>query len=318
MSERQVPKLPRRHNLVIARVGDSSLHPNWLNGSGEERNWDLIVNYFGSDPDKYRGGDWLRIDSEGLKFPALYELIHGQEQLIRQYDYIWLPDEDLLCGCQDINRLFDICRREDLDLAQPALTHDSYFSHPITLHNSSFRLRRTTFVEIMAPCFSSDALWHLLPTMNENVSGWGLDHIWPVLLGEDSSVAILDEIPIRHTRPVGAGQYYKAVAELGKDAWKERDELLRLYGAVRQRYSVRSAITTSGSRLPDGFRLLFRYGWGLLTSARRLKIGWWYFPRLWMSAMFQQVKGGALAGPYWGADAPPAAPLHVDPKHDSL
>jgi len=97
-----------RRNLVLLRAGDTSIHSHWLNAPDQERNWDLVINYFGDHPEKFRGGDWLRIDGKGLKWPGLNDFLRGHEQLVRQYDYIWLPDEDLLCTCQDINRLFEI------------------------------------------------------------------------------------------------------------------------------------------------------------------------------------------------------------------
>ena len=72
--------MTKRRNLVIVRAGDASLHEQWLAGDGE-RNWDLIVNYFGDDPARYRNEDVRRIDSKGPKWPALHDLIQelGQE-----------------------------------------------------------------------------------------------------------------------------------------------------------------------------------------------------------------------------------------------
>ncbi len=48
--------MARRKNLVIVAAGDASLHEGWLAGAGE-RSWDLIVNYFGEDPQRYRRDD---------------------------------------------------------------------------------------------------------------------------------------------------------------------------------------------------------------------------------------------------------------------
>jgi hypothetical protein len=287
-----------RPNLVIARVGDTSLHPNWLNSPGEERSWDLILSCFGDHPEKYRGDDWLLVESKGPKFRPLYDLIQSHWPLIEEYDYIWLLEDDLDCKCRDINRLFEVCRRERLDVAQPALTHDSYFSHPITLYSPFFRLRYTSFVEIMAPCFSRRALSKLLPTFRETVSGWGLDDVWPTLLGDDASaIAIVDDVRIRHTRPVGGGTLYKVVKGAAQGAWDEREELLRKYGVARRRYWIREAIRTSGRRVPDGFWFLWLYGLGLLTAIPRLRKRWREIPRVWLSAMHQQIKGRRKALP---------------------
>ncbi|MGB9454815.1 MAG: DUF707 domain-containing protein [Bryobacteraceae bacterium] len=216
-----------RRNLAIVRAGDGSLHTQWLNRSGEERNWDLIVSYWGDDPKAYRGGDWLRVDSKGLKFQAVDELIRTHGELVRKYDYVWLAEDDLACTCRDINRFFDICHHERLDLAQPALTHDSYFTLAITLESPCFRLRYTSFVEIMAPCFSADALVIVLPTLKESLSGYGLEELWVNLLGEGDSVAIIDKVQMRHTWPVGGGQLYKALEALGKSAWGELEQVFK-------------------------------------------------------------------------------------------
>ncbi len=280
-----------RRNLAIVRAGDGSLHTQWLNRSGEERNWDLIVSYWGDDPNAYCGGDWLRIDCKGLKFQAVNELIRTHGELVRKYDYVWLAEDDLACTCRDINRFFDICRHERLDLAQPSLTRDSYFSLAMTLESPFFRLRYTSFVEIMAPCFSADALVKLLPTFNESLSGYGLEELWVDLLGEEAPVAIIDEVQMRHTRPVGGGQLYKALGALGKSAWGELEEVFKKYGITGRRFWTRSAITKSGRRIPDGFRFLCLYGWGLLLAAPQLKVKRRELPRAWLTAMYQQVKG---------------------------
>jgi hypothetical protein len=52
--------MSRKRNLVLLRAGDTSLHSHWMGASGEERNWDLVLNYFGDDPDKFRSDLWLR------------------------------------------------------------------------------------------------------------------------------------------------------------------------------------------------------------------------------------------------------------------
>jgi hypothetical protein len=282
---------PVRRNLVLLRAGDTSIHSGWLGGPGAERNWDLIINYFGDDPDKFRGSDSLRLDNKGPKLRGLHDCILAHEQLIRGYDYIWLPDEDLACTCEGINRLFDVCHEYKLKLAQPSLTPDSYFTFPITLNSPPFRLRFTTFVEMMAPCFSRDALWRILPTMTENFSGWGVDHLWASMLAEDpSAIAIVDDVQIRHTRPVGGGKLYDPLKAAGTSAWDEQLTLEKKAG-IAHRYWMSRAIRQSGREVPDGLRLLALYGWGLLDAAPHLKKGLGSFPRMFLSALWQQVKG---------------------------
>lgn len=276
----------KRRNLVIVRAGNSSLHPGWLQGSRAERSWDLIVNYFGDDPDIYRGGDWQRIDSKGPKWAALHDLIESIRPQIEPYDYIWLPDDDLECSLDDVNRLFEICRNESLVLAQPSLTHDSYFTHAVTLHNRCFQVRNTAFVEIMAPCLSQQALWTVLPSFNANRSGWGLCFLWPQRLLSGARMGIIDAVQVRHTRPIGAANY-GAVKAAGRTAFDELEEFLQTHN-LRRRYGIASAISRSGRRVPRGLRLLWLYGLGLLEAAPNARAE--NFPRVWLSAMYQQTK----------------------------
>lgn len=218
-----------RRNLVIVRAGDSSLHPRWLQGA-EGRSWDLLVNYFGDDPDKYRDQDVIRIDGKGPKWPALKEVIEANRDLVDRYDYIWLPDDDIDCRGSDIDRMFEIARRHNLALCQPALTLDSYFSWGVTLKNPLTRLRFTNFVEIMVPCFDHDFLLRCLPTMGDNLSGFGLDFLWPRMLeATPNRIAIIDEVAVTHTRPVG-GPNYKLLRERGISAEDEGLEVRRKHG----------------------------------------------------------------------------------------
>lgn len=209
-------------NLVIVRAGDGSLHPSWL-GNGQPRDWDIIVNYFGDDPSAFRADNVRRIDSKGPKWPALCELAGHLEAQLDQYDYIWLPDDDLACDITAIDRMFAICSEFNLELAQPALSPDSYFSHVITLRNRAFRLRYTTFVEIMAPCFSRALFKSCWREFGINQSGWGLDFLWPTKVKTPLKIAIIDSAVVRHTRPVG-GPNYQAL----KSGAKPSDELNQL------------------------------------------------------------------------------------------
>jgi hypothetical protein len=73
-------------NLVIVRAGDTSLHPDWLKG---QRNWGIVVGYYGNDPARYKSPGVTRIDGKGPKWAGLYDLLAANPDLVSQYDYIW-------------------------------------------------------------------------------------------------------------------------------------------------------------------------------------------------------------------------------------
>jgi Protein of unknown function (DUF707) len=222
-------KTVNRRNLVVVRAGNSSLHPEWLKG-GDERSWDIVINYFGDDPDLYKEADVTRIDSKGPKWPALHDLLQENPEFVSNYDYIWLPDDDLLATKSDINALFELVKSYKLEVAQPALSWDSYYSHITTLRNNMTKIRFTNYVEVMAPCFSSAMLRKALPLFNANLSGWGLDYLWTALAeNPQGGIAIIDEVTVRHTRPVG-GPNYKRLRETGVSPWDEMRALCKSHG----------------------------------------------------------------------------------------
>ena len=264
-----VDEPPRRKNLVIVRAGDTSLHEQWIDAAGE-RNWDMIVNYFGDDPDRFQSTEIPCVRSKSTKWPALQQLLMDLGAEVSRYEYVWFPDDDLSCTQTDINRLFDICRQYRLHLAQPALTPDSHFSHVLTLRNRSFTLRYSNFVEIMAPCFSIDFLQKAWPTFGEIQSGWGLDSLWPLLLPDWKSIAIVDAVEVRHTRPVG-GPNYSFLAERGINAYDEMKALCEKYKISPVVPLTRGAVDLNG-------RVLSIYDRSSPELLRRLIEG--YLPEL--------------------------------------
>lgn len=201
--------MKQHKNLVICRVGDDSLHKNWLQ-STEYANFDVAVSYYGDHPGRFaEDGDFYE-HSKGTKYPTLYRFILNNIARFLEYEAIWLPDDDLDTNTQSINKMFSVFHENKLWLAQPSLTADSYNCLPITAKIEGISFRHTNFVEVMAPLFSRQALLQCLFTFNESISGYGLDLIWPKILGlPTDKIAIFDSVTVRHTRPIGSGPVYK-------------------------------------------------------------------------------------------------------------
>lgn len=234
-----------RRNLVIVRAGNKSLHPGWLQGS-EPRSWDLVVSYFGDDQEIYRGDDIVRIDGKGPKWTPLQTLLVQNPRYIDDYDYIWLPDDDLEMTKTDMNRFFAICQEYGLELAQPSLTANSPVTHPLVINNSWCRIRYTNFVEVMAPCFSAASLRRALPTFDGTQSGWGIDWLWPrIVPNPRSGIAIVDDVVIRHTRPLG-GPNYDAMRASGLSPSKELDAFNKSKNIVKTQIEIHRVLLRSG------------------------------------------------------------------------
>lgn len=255
-SNHSFEKVSSRRYLIVCRVGDNSIHGEWIE-KNETRNFDLFLDYFGDQPNRYRDECDYYIQSKGLKWPGLYSIIENFNELIFSYDAVWLPDDDISVDTQTINEMFDLFTAYDLLMAQPALTKDSYFTHGITIVNPEFILRFTDFVEIMVPLFSKKALSKLWSIFNESQSGWGLDNVWIGHLDPpEQRVAIIDKTPVKHTRPVGGGELYQ---KLNISPHQELTAMIRSYNAFLRKFAVLGGLlrnSGNSSKLIQGEQLV--------------------------------------------------------------
>jgi hypothetical protein len=231
-----------RRNLVVMRAGNNALLPSWVRATS--RNWDLAVSFYGDGQPDW--GQEYFIAEKGPKWQPIHRWLSANPDLLRQYDWFWFPDDDILTTWENANEFFNICRDFDLQLSQPALTRDSYFSHEVTRQQPDYLLRFTVFVEVMVPAFRTDALRLCLPIMQEETRfGWGHDWVFPMLLGYPlNKIAIVDACAVKHTRPAGINTDCAA-------ANREMKTIADKYGAKFMDHRVRGCIFREPE--PGGF-----------------------------------------------------------------
>lgn len=206
-------------NLVIVRAGENSHHQTW----GKSENWDLLVSYYGTDPDKYKNDGIGRIDGYGGKLGDLYNLWNNHPEVFKDREYIWSVDDDVEITSENIDKMFFAMKKYDIDLGQPSLSLDGYVNHRITAQHEQFILRYVTMVETMIPCFSIGLLEKLIPIFKDVKFGWGVDHIWSRYARENKSV-IFDQITCKHCRPQGTGELYHS----GEPILEMKDNMKKL------------------------------------------------------------------------------------------
>ena len=188
-----------KKKCIISAVGKDSLHHNWICKS---EGYDLHLIVYDDSFEKFSNDTRFISQSTGLKFKLVYDYLTANSQIIKQYDYFYIPDDDILIDDVNIHLLFEYMEKYKLAIAQPALT-DSHFSYLITVRKPDILLRYTNFVEMMQPCFSRKALKKVLFTFNENTSGWGIDFHWGMIVDfRYYNMAIIDDIISVHTRPI--------------------------------------------------------------------------------------------------------------------
>lgn len=262
----------KKRNLILARVGDGSLHRGWL-GDPSTRSYDVWLDYYGADAGRYAGDAARLFLRPGLtKWQGIAAVVAENRDALDAYDAVWLPDDDLAVTPEVIDRLFDAFHRLNLALAQPALADGSYFSYEWLLESRRFFARFTNFVEVMAPVFSREALRACAGTFAESLTGWGLDVVWPTILGSPKDrIGVIDAAPVLHTRPIATGDWYRRLPvapgeEKRQTALRHGVELpyrYRQYGGIpREAGPDRAAV------LRPGPGLLLRMAFGAPRSQR--------------------------------------------------
>ena len=217
-------------NLVIVRAGDNSLHSHWIEGR-KPSDFDIFVSYYGVNDQKYKNNSDYYASTAGLKYPIIAQHFLEHFGLSTAYDAFWFPGDDILTDSITISKMFGLFHDHKLWLAQPALHSKGYVHRRLMTAISNSKLRYTNFVEIMCPIFSRYALQVLGSTFNTSISGWGLDFIWPCLLGyPNDKIGVLDAVPVTHTRPFGGGLFYDKCAQMNVSPRREYIQLLQRHG----------------------------------------------------------------------------------------
>lgn len=244
--------------LVVVRAGRSHRFSALVNTPRATRSWDIALSFY-DDSDLPAGGivEWVH-RCPGGKWNGIWRFFAEHGEALNGYDYYWLVDDDIETDAESIEALFAYVRRCGFQLAQPALTRDSYFSHRLTLACPGFLHRHTNLVEIMAPVISAKLLTQLLPFFRDTRSGFGLDWYWQTLVPEPArQIAIIDSLTVRHGRPLRQN-LRGAMQREGISPEQEREQMVTVHGLNRLHGIATSGLTEDGRRIKTRARMAFR------------------------------------------------------------
>jgi len=221
----------RRPYLTFVRAGGASLHGRLI-GEDPQRNWDCCVSWYVPPRSEqlaefYSRGGFNKLD-------GFVEFARARPE-VREYRYLLLLDDDVYLRPGEISRFFALCERYQTYLSQPALRWFTHTTINALVRNPVCVLRRVSFVEVMAPCFSQAALAELLPTFGMTRSTWGTDVAWAATLDGRHPIYVVDAVTMDHTR-TGDGRptaFYRKLAEMGVDAREELERVRRMYPDFR-------------------------------------------------------------------------------------
>jgi hypothetical protein len=226
--------MPRPY-LVFVRAGGESLHRRLI-AEDPARNWDCCVSWYVPPVEEtlaeyYAQGGFNKFDGF-LEFwqrrPADFA-----------YRYILLLDDDVYLPPGEVSRFLTLCEQYATYLSQPALHWFTQTTLKALVRNPACVLRRVSYVEVMAPCFSHAALEALLPTFGLTRSTWGTDIAWAGVIDGHEPIYVVDAVGMDHTRAGDGrpGAFYRKLTAMGVDPYAELK-------AVQERYPKYSACRT--------------------------------------------------------------------------
>ena len=224
---------PRRKFLVFV-VPQSDMASPLLSAMSATRNFDVAARFYdapGQNEAMLNGAEYV-ITGGLSKFHAA-SLFLRKFDLVETYEGYLFLDGDLEFDSDQLSQFLSLAHAVGFSLAQPSVTRDSYCYWNMAYHQPGYIFRDTSFVEVMSPYLSRAALSKALPTFTQSISSYGLDLVWPTLVGNES-IAVVDAFQIRHRSTVehASGSFYKYLKSIGVDLDEEERLILQKYGVT--------------------------------------------------------------------------------------
>ena len=219
----------RHPYLVFVRAGKDSWHQRLLR-ENPDRNWDCCVNWYVEPKDETEADFYCTAPQTINKLQGFLEF-RKQFGEHWPYRYVLLLDDDIYLRPGDLNHFFSICSYYQTYLSQPAQRWFTHTTLNSLVRNPTCILRRVSFVEGMAPCFSAAALEELIHTFDWTKSIWGTDWAWGSLLQDREAVHVVDAVALYHTR-TGNGRktlFYQRLLAMGVEPGEELRSIQRRF-----------------------------------------------------------------------------------------
>ena len=244
--------------IVITQTDDISLCRDWV---FEDSDIDFFIRLYSDDCNEINELASFEnvnvVHMKGEKWPSIKKLLTSKK-INKKYDYYFFPDNDLLMTPDTIKSIYHFLCKNVIELAQPSLRHDSFFSHLITLQINGLSYRNTNFVELMCPIFSKRYLFDIMKYFDEVNMGGALDIFWSSYLIQNYNTypKIIDECVVMHTKPVGI-DYKNSKYREDVDFQKELRDFSEKYN-VDTNYFPKNISAFKKSDLLD-FQIYFKF-----------------------------------------------------------
>lgn len=186
-------------NFVFTSFGDhSTFDKNWI---GESMQFDIYAIYYGDNEavyNTYKDNKNVKFieKRKGSKFQNFKYFYDNYPDIIKQYEYFFILDDDIIFDAKSINKMFFFAKQFGLLICGPSLCTSGTRSHPGTRNDPNVSLTYTNFVEVHTPLFSKEALYIFMQFLDSSLIGWGIDYlyIWCNGIDKQNSYAIIHDV----------------------------------------------------------------------------------------------------------------------------
>lgn len=126
-----------------------------------------------------------------------------------EYEEVMFLNSDIFISYAELNKFFDYVDLFALDISQPALSLNSFYSLSFLLKKTSIEVEPVPFVEGMMPCLSRAVIDELVRLDLWTISGWGVDQFVFGHIVEQLKLrpqAVVHAVTALHTKPVESSQ----------------------------------------------------------------------------------------------------------------
>ena len=161
--------------------------------------YDIFVIYYGNNErnyNRYKSKVKFIEKRKGSKFQNLKYLLEKKPEILENYDYFFIVDDDIIMSTSDINNMFFVADKYKLSICGPAFRPGSKISHGVTKQKSNTLLSYTNFVEVNTPLFDRKSLQNLMKYLDPKLIGWGIDflYIWCNGIHRKNAYAIVHSV----------------------------------------------------------------------------------------------------------------------------
>ena len=147
-----------------------------------------------------------KTENKGQIFHYINEYLESKNL---SFNYIGIIDDDIIFKISDFNYMLHIAMQHDLDIFQPSISKDSFFSHRKFVNRSGVMVDYIDWIEIMAPFYKQELFVACKDYFLMTISGQGIDcYLMPVIqkIQNKTKTAVIHAITIKHYRPIRSHQ----------------------------------------------------------------------------------------------------------------